>query len=44
MSCFICKYDGTRICNAEEAEIKCFLCGRCEAEAALQEASCSSTT
>lgn len=34
MACHICKRDGTRTCNQEEAEIKCMLCGRCEAERA----------
>lgn len=32
MSCFRCKYDGTRICDPVEAELRCTVCGRCEAE------------
>jgi len=37
MSCFICKHDGTRICDPVEAETRCLLCGRCEAERLLAE-------
>jgi len=34
MACFRCKYDGTVICDPEEAEIRCLVCGRCAAEKA----------
>lgn len=32
MACFVCKHTGERICDAEEAEIRCMICGRCERE------------
>lgn len=34
-ACFVCKHSGQHVCNAEEAEIKCMVCGRCEAEKQL---------
>lgn len=30
MSCKICVHDGSRECDAESAEIKCMICGRCQ--------------
>lgn len=30
MSCFICRRTGIRTCDAEEAEIRCMVCGFCE--------------
>ena len=33
MACFICKYTGEKTCDEDEAALKCFICGRCEAEA-----------
>lgn len=38
MSCHICKISGIRTCNAEEAEIKCEICGYCEREAVKEAA------
>lgn len=32
MSCFKCKRTGEKICNAEEAEIRCMVCGFCESQ------------
>lgn len=32
MSCHICKQDGTRECDPAAAEIRCMVCGKCEAE------------
>lgn len=37
MSCHICKHNGERTCDPEEAALKCFLCGRCEREAILDQ-------
>lgn len=31
--CHICQRTGVRTCDEEEAEIKCMICGFCEAEA-----------
>ena len=31
-ACFVCKRTGEKICDGEEAEIRCTVCGRCEAE------------
>lgn len=36
MSCHVCVYSGVKTCNAEEAELKCLICGRCEAEKAKE--------
>jgi len=33
MSCFVCRHTGQKVCDEEEAEIMCLLCGRCEREA-----------
>jgi len=30
--CHVCKHTGERICDPTEAEIRCMICGRCEAE------------
>lgn len=38
MSCYICKTTGIRTCDKEEAEIKCAVCGFCEAEKKRKEA------
>lgn len=30
--CHVCRYTGERICDPQEAQIRCLICGRCEAE------------
>lgn len=37
MACFKCKRTGEKICDAEEAEIRCMVCGYCEREAIKEE-------
>jgi hypothetical protein len=32
-ACHVCKRTGERTCDAEEAEVKCMVCGWCEREA-----------
>jgi hypothetical protein len=38
MSCHICSRTGIRTCDAEEAEMKCHICGFCEREAVKEAA------
>lgn len=37
MACHKCVYTGEKTCNAQEAKIKCLICGRCEAERIKEE-------
>lgn len=37
MACFVCKKTGERECDPEAAEIKCFLCGWCEAQKEIEQ-------
>jgi ribosomal protein L37E len=32
VTCHVCKRTGIRTCDYDEAEIKCMICGFCEAE------------
>jgi hypothetical protein len=32
MACFKCRHTGAVVCDADEAEIMCEVCGRCAAE------------
>lgn len=32
VTCHICKRTGIRTCDEEEAEIRCMICGFCDAE------------
>lgn len=43
-SCHICKRTGVRECDPEAAEIKCMLCGFCEAEKQCKERELGTTT
>lgn len=37
MSCHICVRTGEKTCDPEEANVKCMICGRCEAEKEIDE-------
>ena len=34
MACMICRRTGERICDPDEADLRCMICGYCEREAA----------